>query len=132
MSISEIIMKIPWPWWLLIPILSLYYATRGVMEQKKIYAKQQYAEGVYVKDWSWFEKLILLYIQEVLFKVIFTVSGFMTLFTAYYISSSLKSVNEIGAGTAILLIFLFIWGISGISGYLTLLILRGKFPGAKL
>jgi hypothetical protein len=39
-----------------------------------------------------------------------------------------KSINEIGVGTAIILIFLIIWGISGISGYLTYLIVSGKFP----
>jgi len=67
----------------------------------------------------------------ILFKVVFTVSGFMALFIANYIFSSLKSVNDIGAGTAILLIFLIIWGITGVSGYLTFLIVSGKFPTLK-
>jgi len=73
-------------------------------------------------------KVIYAYIQEILFKIIFTVSGFIALLIVNYIFSSVKSINEIGVGTAIILIFLIIWGISGISGYLTYLIVSGKFP----
>jgi len=122
MSITDIVMKMPC-WYLLIIILfSLYYAIRGIMEQKNKHAGGPLSQA---------QKVIILYIQEILFKVIFTVSGFMALFIANYIFSSLKSVSEIGAGTAILLIFLFIWGISGVSGYLTFLIVSGRFPTLK-
>jgi hypothetical protein len=92
------------------------------MEQKIIYAAGPLSQA---------QKVIISYIQEFLFKVVFTVSGFMALFIANYIFSSLKSVNDIGAGTAILLIFLIIWGITGVSGYLTFLIVSGKFPRLK-
>ena len=122
MSIADIIMKMP-PWYLLMLILfSLYYAIRGIMEQKFINADSPLSQ---------IQKLIIWYVQEFLFKVILTASGFMALFIAYYIFSSLKSVNDIGAGTAILLIFLIVWGITGISGYLTFLIVSGKFPTLK-
>jgi len=122
MSIADIIMKMPC-WYLLMLILfSLYYAIRGIMEQKIIYAAGPLSQV---------QKVIISYIQEFLFKVVFTVSGFMALFIANYIFSSLKSVNDIGAGTAILLIFLIIWGITGVSGYLTFLIVSGKFPTLK-
>lgn len=122
MSMADIIMEMPW-WYLIILILfSLYYAIRGIMEQKIIYAKSSLSQA---------QKVIYSYIQEFLFKVVFTASGFMALYTANYIFSSVKSVNEIGAGTAILLIFLIIWGITGVSGYLTFLIVSGKFPTLK-
>lgn len=47
---------------------------------------------------------------------------------ANYMFSTLTSIDDIGAGTAILLVFLIIWGVTGISGYLTHLIVSGKFP----
>lgn len=120
MSLANVVMKTPW-WYFLIPVpFSLYYAVRGIMEQQKLYAVDF--------SWSRSQKIMILYIQEVLFKVISTVSGFMALFIANYIFSSIKSVNEIRTGTAVLLIFLFTWGVLGISGYLTWLIVLGKPP----
>ena len=120
MSITDIILKMPW-WYLLVMILfSLYYAIRGLMSEVQRYAG---AEGL-----SPAFKVIYAYIQEILFKTIFTVSGFIALLVANYIFATMKSINEIGIGTAVILIFLIIWGISGISGYLTYLVVSGKFP----
>ena len=122
MSIAEILVEMP-PWYLLMLILlSLYYSIRGIMEQKFINADSPLSR---------YQKLMIFYIQEFLFKFILTASGFIALFIANYIFSSLKSINDIGAGTAILLIFLIFWGITGISGYLPFLILSGKFPAIK-
>ena len=77
------------------------------------------------------QKVIVIYIQEFLFKIVFTTSSFLSLAIAYKIFSSLKSLNDISAGTSVLLMFLFVWGILGLSGYLTGLIVAGKFPGIK-
>jgi hypothetical protein len=122
MSMVDIVLKMPW-WYLVILILfSLYYAIRGIMEKKIAYAESPLSQR---------EKVIQVYIQEFLFKVVFTVSGFLALFIANYIFSFTGSVSDIGAGTAILLIFLILWGITGISGYLTFLIVSGKFPTLK-
>jgi hypothetical protein len=52
----------------------------------------------------------------------------MALFVANYVFSSIKSLSDVGTGTAILLIFLIFWGITGIGGYLTYLVVAGKFP----
>ena len=86
-----------------------------------------HAQGPYNKT----QKVMILYIQEVLFKVTFTASGFLALSFAYNIFTSLPSLSDIGAGTAVLLVFLFVWGITGVSGYLTFLIVSGRFPGLK-
>ena len=122
MSMCEMLLKMPWWYVLVIVVFSLFYAIRGVMEKMIIFAQSKYTKA---------QKVIIEYIQEVLFKVIFTVSGFMALYIACHIFSSLKSPNDIGAGTAVLLVFLFVWGIAGVSGYLTFLILSGIFPGLK-
>lgn len=121
MSIANIVMQMPW-YYFLIPILfSLYYAIRGIVYWK-VYGDKNLTQT---------QKVIIEYIQEFLFKVVCTISGFTALVIANYIFSSLKSINDIGVGTAVLLIFLFIWGITGASGYLTHLIVLGKLPTGK-
>lgn len=122
MSIVDIIMNMPW-WYLVALILfSLYYAIRGIIEQRFINANGPLTNV---------QTIFYAYIQEFLFKVIVTASGFVALLIANYIFSSLESLNDIGAGTAIVLIFLIFWGITGISGYLSHLIVSGKFPAFK-
>ena len=115
-------MKMPWWYVLIIIVFSLYYAIRGIMDLKIRESGNTLSKT---------EKWVIHYIQEFLFKVIVTMSSFVALSTANYIFSSLKSVNDIGAGTAVLLIFLIIWGICGTSGYLTLLIVSGRLPFTK-
>ncbi|MBA7491351.1 hypothetical protein ES702_01896 [subsurface metagenome] len=122
MPVIEILAKMPWWYILIIFVFSLYYAIRGLMDKQIQCAEDTLSQA---------QKVIIHYIQEVLFKVIVTISSFIALFIANYIFSSIESVNDIGAGTAVLLIFLIIWGISGASGYLTHLIVSGKLPGMK-
>jgi hypothetical protein len=122
MSFEDFLTKIPgWYWWLTI-IFSVYYAYRDVLEHKTGKCKD-------ANDLKMHEKIIIFYIQGVLFKVIITISSFLALFLAKYIFSSLTSFSEISAGTGVLLVFLFLWGIIGACGYLTLFISRGKVPG---
>lgn len=122
MSICELLSAMPWWYYPALILLSLYYAVRGVFDEVRKYREAPYSKA---------EKVIILYIQEFLFKIIFTASSFLSLAIANKIFSSLKSPEDIGAGTAVLLVFLFVWGILGLSGYLTGLILAGKLPGVK-
>ncbi len=123
MSICELLSAMPWWYYTALILFSLYYAIRGVILEVINYSE--------IPLLSRTQKVIVFYIQELLFKIIFTASAFLSLAIAYIIFSSLKSLDDISAGTAILLVFLFVWGILGLSGYLTGLILAGKFPGIK-
>ena len=123
MCIYDIICTMPRWYLLIIVIFSLFYAIRGVMEKQLLLAG---------KTLSRTQRVMIEYIQEFLFKVIFTVSGFLALFIADRIFAALGSLRDISAGTAVILVFLFIWGVLGVSGYLTFLIIRGKFPASKL
>lgn len=122
MSIGELLSKMPYWYYPALILFSLYYAVRGVIEQTIILKD---------KDLTLTQKVIVFYIQDFLFKIVFTTSSFISLAIAYNIFYSLKSLNDISAGTTALLIFLFVWGVLGLSGYLTGLILAGKFPGIK-
>ena len=120
MSLCNILMKIPGSYYFVIILFSSYYAYRDFLEQR----------GKLVNtELSKLEKVVIYYIQGILFKVIVTVSSFMALFIANYIFSTLKSFAEISVGTAALLVFLFMWGVIGACGYLTLFIAKGKVPG---
>jgi hypothetical protein len=118
MLLSDII-SVPPYWYIFVTfIFAIYFSYRGIWEWVDI-ADQ---------SWSWWKKLIRLYIQEFIFKFIITISSFGGLFVGYRILLSIKSLGEIGTGTAALLIFLFVWGIIGVCGYLTHIIASGKFP----
>ena len=123
MFILNVITKIPC-WYIFIAIFfSLYYAIRSIMEQ--IVMSKDSLFKTYI------QKLVIIYIQEFLFKFIITMSSFFALIIANFILSALSSVNDISSGTAFLLIFFISWGIIGVSGYLTLYIASGKFPVSK-
>ena len=128
MFILEIINKIPLWYWILALSISTYYGIRGIMEFRILY--KQWPSYVN-RESSLIERIMILYIQDFLFKFITTMSGFMALFVACYIFPSTTEIKEIGSGNALVLIFLFIWGIIGIGGYLTHLIATGKFPQIK-
>ena len=123
MSIIEFLAEIPWWYNLIIIAFSLYFAIRGIMEK---YIQLHSDENL-----TQCQKILIHYVQEVLFKVIVTISSFIALFIANYIFSVQESVNDIGVGAAVLLIFLIIWGITGACGYLTHLIVSGKLPGTR-
>ena len=120
MSIYNIISNMP-GWYLAAMIIfSVYYAIRGVLYYKVYYAS--------VPALSSTEKVIIVYIQEVLFKIIITMSSFICV---YILSLQKAPFNEISIGTTALLLFLFIWGTIGVSGYLTAFIAAGRIPGLK-
>jgi len=117
-----ILSSMPWWYFLALLLFSLYYGVRGVLEEIQRHGQSQSTT---------MQKILIVYVQEFLFKIIFTVSGFFALSVAYHIFASLKTLNDISAGTAVLLVFLFVWGVTGVSGYLTFLIVSGRFPGLK-
>jgi hypothetical protein len=119
-AMREMLLHMRWWYILAAVVFSLYYGIRGIIEESVNKSNDKHTKS---------QKIFVAYIQEFLFKVIFTMSGFLALSLAYNMFVSLKSVNEISAGTGVLLVFLFIWGVTGVSGYLTFLIVSGKFPG---
>lgn len=133
--------SMPCWYWFLITIFSLYYAIRGVVEQHSYYSaySKNPQPNVYVRPLH--VRIFVDYIQEFLFKVIITISSFIALFIANQIFAYIKlpgisnggtiPINEIGAGTVLLLFSLLIWGILGACGYLTAYISALKIPGIK-
>jgi hypothetical protein len=136
MSITDVIMNMPFWYFLSMILISLFHAIRALMEQMRMHAdaevqRLRQPKNQRLPQASKAFKVIYSYIQEILFKIIISASGFIALLIVNYIFSSVKCFNEIGVGTVIFLIFLIFWGIVGISGYLTHLIVSGKLPYSK-
>ena len=143
MSIIDTIMEVPWLYILLIILLSWFYAFREVRERKmrlsndakenaRKIAKENHTDKdaiKYAKEYG--NKFVIFYVRDFLSQFICTISSFVALFIANNIFSKIESFKDISAGTAILLIFLIILGITGASGYLQYLIVSGKFMGLK-
>jgi hypothetical protein len=127
MSLADAILKMPCWYALILIVFSLYYAIRGVMEQSHMNKILEWQKNPN-RHATQCQRVIIDYIQEFIFKFVITSSAFLAIFLANHIFISLNSINDIGTGTAVLLIFLLIWGVTGISGYLTFLIITGKFP----
>jgi hypothetical protein len=136
MPIVNCIYEMPCWYILIIIIFSLYYGIRAIVNEnvrvkrsKLSNSKKREKNETLEYELNIFEITIIQYIQEFLFKVIITISSFMALWVGHKILISLESFDDIGVGTAILLIFLFAWGIIGAAGYLTMYISAGKLPG---
>jgi hypothetical protein len=128
MYIIDIINKMP-IWYVLILIqFSLFYGIREIIE-RQIRLSNDGKKNNKNDNLTTQERVIIYYVRDFLSQVIFTISSFIALFIANDIFSSLKSFNDISTSTAILFIFLIIWGITGASGYLQYVIVAGKFKG---
>ncbi len=124
MVLNNFISEIPC-WYILITIIfSLYFSIRDVVHTRARYR-------VNGSPLSNYEKYIIDYIQGFLFKSVATITSFIALWLGYIILISLESFNDISIGTAILLVFLFIWGVIGATGYLTSYITAHKIPFIK-
>lgn len=119
------------PFWYIVAMIcfSLFHGIRDLFEQSVNLKIMENNKTLY--QFTKCERVFILYIQGFIFKFATSISSFMALWIGYEILLSLKSFNDIGVGTAILLIFLFAWGIIGAGGYLTSYISKGKFPGLK-
>lgn len=105
-------------------LATVYQGYRGFMFQWLLAEKDH---------WTKPQRVVLLCIADALFYLICTASGFLALFLAVEQSVRLKDPSEIALGTSVLLVFLAVYGILGVSGQLPSLIQQGKLlpPGVK-
>jgi len=105
-------------YWFLAFNLSIYYAVRGI-----IYNRYYRDKVNATTNWKY---IIVGDIQEGLFQFITTISSFFALAIAYGIFKTIEDFSKITSGTSALLVSLALWGIIGIGGWLTEIILRTK------
>jgi len=83
------------------------------------------------KQWKLWEKVMILYIHDFVFRFVCTIAGFLALYVSYHLLLKAPHIFELSAGTALLLVFSFLIGIIGVGGQLHYVILMGKWPSAK-
>ena len=120
------LVDIPWWYYLLAALLSLYYAYRGYMGNKFVIDEKSSSNepGHGPKRWQY--KLVYS-VNDVIFHFICSIAGFYSMAEVYYIFKN----HDLTAGNSIILIFLILFGIIGITGQWPQLILRGKLPWIK-
>jgi hypothetical protein len=104
--------------------VTLYQGYRGFMFQWLLADKER---------WTRPQRVVLLCIADAIFYVVCTASGFVSLFLAVELSTQLRNLSEIALGTSVLLIFLAVYGILGVTAQLPTLIQQGKLlpPGGR-
>lgn len=107
-------------WYLVLSILfSGYQAYRGFMFQWILANKEQ---------WTMPQRVILLCFSDMIFYLLCTLAGFASFFMVYHIYTQGLVFLQLQVGTAMLLIFLILFGILGVTGQLPHLLQQGKFP----
>jgi hypothetical protein len=105
-------------------LVTVYQGIRGFMFQWLFADKQR---------WTKPQRVFLLCIPDMVFYLVCTASGFLALFLAVELLTRLKDPSQIALGTSVLLVFLAVYGILGVTGQLPNLIQQGKLlpPGVK-
>ena len=102
-------------------VFTLYQGARGFMFQWYL-AKAPFESTV--------RKVLLLCIADAILYVIASAAGFVAVWIAFFLSVEVRGITELSGGAAALLIFLWVFGLLGISGQLPHLIQQGKLlPG---
>jgi hypothetical protein len=131
MNIYEILMNVPPYCYIIALVISIIYGVRAIIYYRAFLRENKDDKVKNPLKANLAERIIVYYIQEFLFHFITSMSGFVALFIAWNIFPS--KVDDISIGKALVLIFLFVWGVIGTGGYLTLLISTGKInPTDKL
>ena len=108
-------------WYIAVAILvSAYQAYRGFMFQW-ILANEEI--------WTKPQRVVLLCLADTIFYLLCTLAGFVSLFLVYHLTNQLSFFSQLQVGSALLLIFLILFGILGVTGQLPHLLQQGKFPG---
>lgn len=107
-------------WYLIFSILvSGYQAYRGFMFQLILADKEK---------WTMPQRVILLCFSDTIFYLFCTIAGFVSFFVVYRIFLKVSVLSQLQVGSALLLIFLILFGILGVTGQLPHLLQQGKFP----
>jgi len=119
-------------WYILIGIIwSIYQGVRGAIEHRLNYEARFYNDSnqnnkIQKPMWKRWEKWVVLYVHDFVFRFICTISGFVALYLAYYLAGD--KMQGITSGSSVLIVFLFLIGIIGVGGQLHYVILMGKLP----
>ena len=113
-------------------LFTLYYGVRAVVNQHhKVGDENIQRKKQGLVEWTKLEKLVVHYIQDAIFNMTCCLAGFAALYVEVKIFDGIPNFTEINTGTAIVLGFLSLVAVLGISGALPFTLLMGKIFGTK-
>lgn len=103
-------------------IVTLFHVVRGAIGQR-------YLNQAMTKLPESWQKVIVFYLHDALLHVVCTVSGFVSLLIAFKIAQT--GLVLLSASASVLMVFLALVGLAGITGQLATVLLSGKLPWLK-
>jgi hypothetical protein len=100
-------------------VIALFHVVRGAIGQRFLNPGMSRLQ----KPW---QRIIVFYIHDALLHVVCTVSGFIALLLAFRIAQT--GLVQLPASASILMVFLALVGLAGVTGQLATLLLSGKLP----
>lgn len=119
-----------WPWWYgaLAAVVTIWQAMRGGVFQYQAaqYQKKAVDSSPKLGLASEIEIWTVRVLADVLLYAVTTVAGFYALLWSWRILEFASDQGDIGGGTATVFLFLFLFGILGVTGQLPHLLQQGK------
>ena len=135
MNPSIISIARPWvvcTYWSIASVLSVYYGVRAIFIQRRLVGDENAErEKRGLVPWSLRETIFIHRVQSFVYNFVGAMIGFVSLHLEYGIILSISDLANIQSGTALLLSFLSLIAIVGISGQLPEILLHGKLFGGK-
>ena len=122
----------PVAWWVMAALISLFHAVRAVLNQRHWIDDENKRRGAAnppLRPWSFWERIVIHQAHDFLFHIVCCMSGFLAAYVFATISDGLTDLANIGVGTAILMSFLAVVAVAGVTGVLLPLLVYGKLWG---
>ena len=118
--------------WAIAVMVSVYYGVRGIVIEVRD-AKVEDAELVKQGKLPWclWQRVFVHYVHTFILNTFCCLAGFLAMSVAGQVYEQAGSVRQLESGTAILLGFLALVAITGITGILPEILYRGRLFGPK-
>lgn len=132
MNIFDFPVSHPFIYWCIASFMSLYQGIRGIFIQRHNVSVENAgleAAKPPSQPWTLTEQIIVHRIHDFVFNFVCSIAGYIALYASCIIFLSINDLSKIEIGTGIILSFLTLVSLAGISGVLPQLLLLGKLFG---
>ena len=118
--------------WMTAGLVSAYYGARGVLiEVHTVRDADVQRRRDSREPWPLWQRVVVNYVHKFALNFVGCLTGFVALFLALAVYQHLGSPPRIEAGTGVLLVFLGLLSVTGITGILPEILYRGGVFGAR-
>lgn len=118
--------------WMTAALVSAYYGVRGVLIAVRAGRDEDRRRRLESKEaWPPWQRIVVHYVHAFALNAVGSLTGFVALFMALAVYRDLGSPPKVEAGTGVLLVFLGLLAVTGITGILPEILYRGGVFGAR-